>query len=66
MRLSLDYQQFEVRRRQGAKSKCNDWVNQEATPNCKGRSSLVLGYYNGVSKLLHLERGCRQLAEPRQ
>ena len=26
----------------------------------------VLGHHSGVSKLLHLERGCSQLAKPRQ
>ena len=65
MRLAPDSQQFDIRHRWGAESKCNDWVKQEVTPNYKGQSNPVLGYYSGVFKLSYLERRYRQLTEPR-
>ena len=66
MRLTLDSQQSEVKHNQGVESKCKGWVNQEVTLICKGRSSPSSSPFIGVSKLLHLEWGSKQLAEPRQ
>ena len=39
MRLALNSQQSEIRRKWGVESSVNDWVNQEVTPYCKGKSS---------------------------